>query len=97
MWVKEFYGFVDYVFEMEEYGVIFYVYCVCWLFDLVKIYGVFNGFLVGVICVKGYFWIGICLEWVIEFLLVGVFFSVSLLGIWWVFVFKYCWLDDEWV
>lgn len=26
MWVKEFYGYVDYILEIEEYGVSFYVY-----------------------------------------------------------------------
>lgn len=29
MWVKELYGFENYIFEIEEYGILFFVYCVC--------------------------------------------------------------------
>lgn len=93
MWVKEFYGFEDYILEIEEYGIVLYVYCVWVLFDLVKIYVFLNGDLSGVICVKGYFWMVMWFDWVVEFLLVGVLLFVIFLGIWWVLVFEDCWFD----
>lgn len=97
MWVKEFYGYVDYMLEMEEYGVILYVYRFWWLFELQVIYVLFNGFMLGVIRVKGYFWMVICLDWVVEFLLVGVLFSIFFFGIWWVSVFCEWWLEGDFV
>ncbi|MHA7851786.1 GTP-binding protein [Roseovarius sp.] len=83
LWAKELYGFADHVPETEEYGVSSFVYRARRPFDPVKVHGVLNGPLPGIIRAKGHFWLATRPDWVAEFSLAGALSKVAPLGTWW--------------
>ena len=83
LWAKELYGFAHHVPETEEYGISSFVYRARAPFDPLRVQGVLNGDLPGVIRAKGHFWIATRPDWVAEFSLAGALSTVSPLGRWW--------------
>ncbi len=95
MWAKELYGFADHVPETEEYGVTSFVYRARRPFDPMRLHGVLNAPLPGVIRAKGHFWVATRPDWVAEFSLAGALSSVRPLGTWWAAVPREHWPNDH--
>lgn len=95
LWAQELYNFKDHVPEIEEYGIITFVYRARQPFHPERIHVFFNEAWPGVVRAKGFFWLSTRPDYVGEVSQAGAFVRHNGMGRWWASVPQSRWPDTD--